>query len=43
MARDVHQMLLDVVKAKGNKTTSEAEAFVKKLSSQGRYSCDVWS
>ncbi|RDD42884.1 NADPH--cytochrome P450 reductase [Trichoplax sp. H2] len=43
MARDVHQLLLDVIKTKGNKTASEAEAFVKKMSSQGKYSCDVWS
>lgn len=43
MAKDVHNIILEVVKELGEKTQSEAESFVKKMESQRRYSADVWS
>lgn len=43
MAKDVHNIILDVVQEFGQKTKSEAEAFIKKMESQRRYSADVWS
>ena len=43
MARDVHNILLKVVKEKGNMTELQAADYVKKMDSQKRYSSDVWS
>lgn len=43
MAKDVHNILLEVVQEFGKKTQTEAEAFIKKMESQRRYSADVWS
>ena len=43
MAKDVRDIILDVIATFGNKTKSEAESFLKKMESQRRYSADVWS
>jgi len=43
MAKDVHDIVIDVVRDHGGKTQEEAEAYVKKMESQKRYSADVWS
>jgi len=43
MAKDVHNIILDVIQEFGQKTKSEAESFIKKMESQRRYSADVWS
>ncbi|XP_054721254.1 NADPH--cytochrome P450 reductase-like [Uloborus diversus] len=43
MAKDVHNILLDVIQEFSKKTKNEAEAFIKKMESQRRYSTDVWS
>ncbi|XP_067144263.1 NADPH--cytochrome P450 reductase [Centruroides vittatus] len=43
MARDVHNILVDIIQEEGKKSKAEAEAFVKKMESQRRYSADVWS
>lgn len=43
MAKDVHNILLEVVQEYGKKTHTEAEAYIKKMESQRRYSADVWS
>lgn len=43
MARDVHAMLVKILTTKGDMSTSDAEDYIKKLQSKGRYSADVWS
>lgn len=43
MARDVHEIIVDICKKYGQLSSSEAHAFVKKLETQRRYSADVWS
>lgn len=43
MARDVHNILLKVVKELGNMSELDAVDYVKKMESQKRYSTDVWS
>ncbi|XP_015190059.1 PREDICTED: NADPH--cytochrome P450 reductase isoform X2 [Polistes dominula] len=43
MARDVHNILLKVVKEKGNMSDKEASMYIKQMDSQKRYSSDVWS
>ncbi|BFZ04391.1 hypothetical protein BsWGS_07430 [Bradybaena similaris] len=43
MARDVHAMLVKILTTKGDMSTAEAEDYIKKLQSKGRYSADVWS
>lgn len=43
MAKDVHNIILDVIQELGQKSKSEAEAYIKKMESQRRYSADVWS
>ncbi|XP_064619119.1 NADPH--cytochrome P450 reductase-like [Lineus longissimus] len=43
MAKDVHQVVQDVLVECGGKTTAQAENYIKKLQNKGRYSCDVWS
>ena len=43
MARDVHNLLLTIVKENGGLTENEAADYVKKLSAKGRYAVDVWS
>lgn len=43
MARDVRDIILEVIEQEGKKTKLEAEAFLKKMESQRRYSADVWS
>jgi NADPH-ferrihemoprotein reductase len=43
MARDVRDIVLEVIEEEGKKTKTEAEAFLKKMESQRRYSADVWS
>lgn len=43
MARDVHTLLVSIVKKNGGLSENEAIDYVKKLSAKGRYSVDVWS
>ena len=43
MARDVHNILLTIVKENGSMSENEAADYVKKLSAKGRYAVDVWS
>lgn len=43
MARDVHEIVVEVVQEKGNMTRDQALAYVKKMEAQKRYSADVWS
>ncbi|XP_054273617.1 NADPH--cytochrome P450 reductase [Macrosteles quadrilineatus] len=43
MARDVHEIVVEVVQEKGNMTHEQALAYVKKMEAQKRYSADVWS
>lgn len=43
MARDVHNLLVTIVKEKAEMTEKEATDYVKRLSAKGRYSVDVWS
>ena len=43
MARDVHDIIVDVCRQHGNMSASEALQYVKKLETQRRYSADVWS
>ena len=43
MAKDVHDIVIDIIRDHGGKTQEEAEAYVKKMESQKRYSADVWS
>jgi NADPH-ferrihemoprotein reductase len=43
MAKDVRDIILEVISKFGNKSKSEAELFLKRMESQRRYSADVWS
>ena len=43
MAKDVHNILIDILKDHGGKTEEEAEAYIKRMETQKRYSADVWS
>jgi NADPH-ferrihemoprotein reductase len=43
MARQVKDIILDVIQEKGAKSRSEAESFFKKMESNKRYAADVWS
>lgn len=43
MARDVQATLLRIVEQYGNKDSSAAAEYVKKLQKRGRYLQDVWS
>ena len=43
MAKDVHDALVNVVHKHGDMNESEAEEFIKKLHTKGKYSVDVWS
>ena len=43
MAKDVQNILIDIVKTHGNRSDEEAAAFIKKMETQKRYSADVWS
>lgn len=42
MAKDVHQVLLDIVKAHGGKNDEQAEQYLKDLRSANRYQKDVY-
>lgn len=43
MATDVRNILLNVIKSKGNMTEQQAQQYIKKMEAQKRYSADVWS
>jgi len=43
MAKDVRHGIIDICKVHGGLSESDADAFVKKLETQKRYSADVWS
>ena len=43
MARDVHSILLELVKEKGGMDDDAANAYIKKMQSRGKYLQDVWS
>ncbi|OHU85954.1 MULTISPECIES: assimilatory sulfite reductase (NADPH) flavoprotein subunit [Pseudoalteromonas] len=42
MAKDVHQALIDIIKAHGGKDDEQAEQYLKDLRSQNRYQKDVY-
>ena len=42
MARDVNNMLKEVIKKHGNMTDTEASDYIKKMQKRGRYLQDVW-
>lgn len=43
MAKDVHNIIVQVVMDKGQMNNSQALNYVKKMEQQKRYSADVWS
>lgn len=43
MAREVRDIILETIETEGKKTKQEAEAYLKRMESQRRYSADVWS
>ncbi len=43
MAKDVHTIVVEVIREHGGMSEEQAEAFVKKMDQQKRYSADVWS
>lgn len=43
MATDVRNILLNIIKTKGNMTENDALQYLKKMEAQKRYSADVWS
>ena len=43
MARDVHDVLMNILKELGEMDEAKAADYIKKLQNKGRYSCDVWS
>ncbi|XP_030848141.1 NADPH--cytochrome P450 reductase [Strongylocentrotus purpuratus] len=43
MAPDVQRTIREIICQEGGKTQTEAEDYIKKMQSKGRYSCDVWS
>ncbi len=43
MAKDVHNIITDVVEKGGEMSREDAEKYVKKMEQQKRYSADVWS
>ena len=43
MAPDVQRTIREVIIEEGGKTQTEAEDYIKKMQSKGRYACDVWS
>jgi len=43
MAKDVRNIVTEVCREHGGMSEPDAEAFVKKLETQKRYSADVWS
>ncbi|KAH8040982.1 hypothetical protein HPB51_013382 [Rhipicephalus microplus] len=43
MARDVHEILLEIFRENGNMSEDEAVSYLKRMESQRRYSADVWS
>ncbi|GFR11768.1 NADPH--cytochrome P450 reductase [Trichonephila clavata] len=43
MAKDVHNIILEIIQEYGQKSKNDAEAYIKRMESQRRYSADVWS
>lgn len=43
MAYDVRNILLNIIKAKGDMDEASALQYLKKMEAQKRYSADVWS
>lgn len=43
MANDVRNILLNIIKTKGNMDEASALQYLKKMEAQKRYSADVWS
>lgn len=43
MALDVRNIVLNVIREKGNMTEAEAAQYLRRMESQKRYSADVWS
>lgn len=42
MARDVHNVLVQICQDCGSMSEAQAEEHIKTLSAKGRYSVDVW-
>ncbi|KAG4065484.1 hypothetical protein HA402_009045 [Bradysia odoriphaga] len=43
MATDVRNILMNIIKTKGNMSDNDAQQYLKKMDAQKRYSADVWS
>jgi NADPH-ferrihemoprotein reductase len=43
MAKDVRDLIIEIIKIHGGKPQEQAEAYVKAMEQQKRYSADVWS
>ncbi len=43
MAREVHEILINICKTEGEMTNDSANQFIKDLSQKSRYLLDVWS
>ncbi|XP_071848148.1 NADPH--cytochrome P450 reductase-like [Apostichopus japonicus] len=43
MAPDVQKMLHTIICEKGGHSDTEAQDYIKKMQTKGRYACDVWS
>ena len=43
MAKDVHDIITEIIRDHGGKTQEQAEAYVKSMEQKKRYSADVWS
>lgn len=43
MANDVRNILINIIKTKGNMDEAAALQYLKKMEAQKRYSADVWS
>ncbi|CAO1416639.1 unnamed protein product [Diamesa hyperborea] len=43
MATDVRNILLSIIKTKGNMSESDAQQYIKKMETQKRYQADIWS
>ena len=43
MARNVKEILLEIIQEKGKKSLAEAQAFLKRMEAQRKYAADVWS
>ena len=43
MAPDVQRTIREIICEEGGKSQKEAEDYIKRMQTKGRYSCDIWS